>query len=76
MHTWPPLDLLIEPALILWPVLIAQWAAVKIVQLSIMVPPQNWNEPDSIATCQGIMVDASCPPTIFPCAIKSGMLAS
>ena len=21
MHTWPPLDLLIEPALILWPVL-------------------------------------------------------
>ena len=63
--TWPPEVLVVEPALILLPVLILQCAAVKIVHSSKMVPPQNWKLPDSIATCQGIIEGATSPPTIL-----------
>ena len=63
--TWPPEVLVVEPALIVCPVLMLQCAAVKIVHSSKMVPPQNWKLPDSIATCQGIIEGATSPPTIL-----------
>jgi len=46
------------------------------VQLSRMVPPQNWNDPDISATCHGIMLGAASPPTILLAAcIKLGISA-
>ena len=63
--TWPPEFLVVDPALIVFPVLMLQCAAVKIVHSSKIVPPQNWKLPDSIATCQGIIEGATSPPTIL-----------
>ena len=63
-QTCPPLCLLREPALIIWPVLIAQCAAVNMVQESSTVPPQNWKLSDDMATCHGIILGAASPPTM------------
>ena len=70
IHTWPPLDLCVDPALIDVPSvelssLSKQWAADKRVNLSKMVAPQ-WCEPNFCTeTCHGIGEGAGWPPTIL-----------
>ena len=74
--TCPPLVLSVEPARMLWPVLIPQCAAVNMVQESRIVPPQNWKLPDNMATCHGIILGAASPPTIrLNICIKLGIEA-
>ena len=69
IHTWPPLDLCVDPALIDVPSvelssLSKQWAADKRVNLSKMVAPQ-WCELNFCTdTCHGIGEGAGWPPTI------------
>ena len=69
IHTWPPLDFFVDPALIDVPSvelssLSKQWAADKRVNLSKMVAPQ-WCEPNCCTeTCHGIGDGAGWPPTI------------
>ena len=69
MHTWPPLDLCVDPALTDFPSvkllsLSKQWAADKRVNLSKMVAPQ-WCEPNFCTeTCHGMGEGAGWPPTI------------
>jgi hypothetical protein len=69
IHTWPPLDLCVDPALIDVPSVelsssSKQWAADKRVNLSKMVAPQ-WCELNFCTdTCHGIGEGAGWPPTI------------
>ena len=68
IHTWPPLDFFVDPALMDFPSvelsLSKQWAADKRVNLSKMVAPQ-WCIPNFCTeTCHGIGLGAGCPPTI------------
>ena len=69
IHTWPPLDFCVDPALMNFPLvelspLSKQWAADKRVNLSKMVAPQ-WCEPNFCTeTCHGMGEGAGWPPTI------------
>ena len=76
IQTCPPEVLINDPALIEWPVLIEQWAADRTVQASKTVPPQNWKFPLRSATCHGIMLGATSPPTILSPPMKDGMSAT
>ena len=69
IHTWPPLDFCVDPALMNFPLVelspfSKQWAADKRVNLSKMVAPQ-WCEPNFCTeTCHGMGEGAGRPPTI------------
>ena len=69
IHTWPPLEFCVDPALMNFPLvelspLSKQWAADKRVNLSKMVAPQ-WCEPNFCTeTCHGMGEGAGWPPTI------------
>ena len=69
MPTFLPLLVLVWPAMIKCLVETWQWAAVKIVCESRMVPPQKWRHEnvlhDRMETCQGMGDGAALPPTIL-----------
>ena len=68
INTWPPLDLSVEPALMVLPKVDElpgkQWAAQSKVDSSKIVAPQKWELNDCTETCHGIGDGASWPPTI------------
>ena len=69
IHTWPPLDFFVDPALMDFPSVelsssSKQWAADKRVYLSKMVAPQWCKSNFCTETCHGIGEGAGWPPTI------------
>ena len=72
VHTWPPLDFFVDPALMDFPSVelsdipssSKQWAADKRVNSSKMVAPQKCEPNLCTETCHGIGEGAGWPPTI------------